>query len=305
MSAVSAGKMFVHGVGGVLPTDRMQQDGFSGKTMLQVVNGGISLIAYKTNDLTGKSLGEWLRIHVVRSRIGLYYVLTLPFVMLFPSGYLAFAMVPLIQSTLFKAYIPFPFANDMLNLTLNKHGYSFVARQESNTGYISVLDNSRDGFRVMRCDHSLLGGEWLEQGGQAPGLREPVYAIFVMLEAVRLVQPKAGTVRAQDDQESALVIGLGIGTTPSALVAHRIDTTVVEIDPVVHAFATQHFNLPSNHTSVIQDAVVFVEQNRNNRKYDYIIHDVFTGGAEPIELFTVEFLEGLKDILKHKGTIAI
>lgn len=101
------------------------------------------------------------------------------------------------------------------------------------------------------------------------------------------------------------ISGLGIGTTPSALVAHGIDTTVVEIDPVVHDFATQYFNLPSNHTSVIQDAIVFVDQNRSNRKYDYIIHDVFTGGAEPIELFTVEFLDSLKDILKHDGVIAI
>lgn len=40
-------------------------------------------------------------------------------------------------------------------------------------------------------------------------------------------------------------------------------------------------------------------------KYDYIVHDVFTGGAEPIELFTVEFLEGLKSLLKDDGAIAI
>ena len=99
--------------------------------------------------------------------------------------------------------------------------------------------------------------------------------------------------------------GLGIGTTPSALIAHGIDTTVVEIDPVVHSFATQYFNLPSNHTSVVQDAVLFVDQNKKHRKYDYIIHDVFTGGAEPIDLFTTEFLEGVRDMMKPEGVIAI
>lgn len=39
--------------------------------------------------------------------------------------------------------------------------------------------------------------------------------------------------------------------------------------------------------------------------YDYMIHDVFTGGAEPIELFTLEFLVGLSDLLKWDGVIAI
>lgn len=99
--------------------------------------------------------------------------------------------------------------------------------------------------------------------------------------------------------------GLGIGTTPSALIAHGIATTVVEIDPVVYGFATQHFNLPINHTSVIEDAVAYVDRNRRKKEYDYIIHDVFTGGAEPIDLFSVEFLQGLKDMLTQEGVIAI
>lgn len=99
--------------------------------------------------------------------------------------------------------------------------------------------------------------------------------------------------------------GLGIGTTPSALVAHGVRTTVVEIDPVVHEFATRYFRLPSNHTSVIQDATAFVIHYRHDARYDYIIHDVFTGGAEPINLFTVEFLNGLKDMLDEQGVIAI
>ncbi|KAL9002408.1 MAG: hypothetical protein Q9188_004657 [Gyalolechia gomerana] len=91
----------------------------------------------------------------------------------------------------------------------------------------------------------------------------------------------------------------------SSLIAHGIATTVVEIDPVVYAFATQHFNLPINHTSVIEDAVAYVDRNRRKKEYDYIIHDVFTGGAEPIDLFSVEFLQGLKDMLTQEGVIAI
>ena len=98
--------------------------------------------------------------------------------------------------------------------------------------------------------------------------------------------------------------GLGVGTTPSALIHHGIETTIVEIDPVVHKFATEYFHLPSNHIAVIEDATTFV-QRTPPAQYDYIVHDVFTGGAEPLELFTLEFLENVGALLKDDGVIAI
>lgn len=39
--------------------------------------------------------------------------------------------------------------------------------------------------------------------------------------------------------------------------------------------------------------------------YDYIVHDVFTGGAEPAALFTLEFLGGLEKLLAANGVIAV
>lgn len=102
---------------------------------------------------------------------------------------------------------------------------------------------------------------------------------------------------------------MGVGTAPAALITHGIPTTTIEIDPVVHDFATRYFDLPQNHTSIIGDAVEIVNdmQSRagNDNLYNYIVHDVFTGGAEPIELFTQEFLEGLSNLLKPEGVIAI
>lgn len=87
---------------------------------------------------------------------------------------------------------------------------------------------------------------------------------------------------------------------------HGIPTTVVEIDPVVHDFALKYFNLPSNHTAVIDDAIRFVRDSTAiGTKYDYIVHDVFTGGAEPVDLFTQEFLWGLHSLLAEDGIIAI
>jgi spermidine synthase len=90
------------------------------------------------------------------------------------------------------------------------------------------------------------------------------------------------------------------------LIAHGIDTTIVEIDPVVYDFASKYFDLPANHTAVISDAVPYASLAVGlGKQFDYIIHDVFTGGAEPIDLFTFEFLNDLHSLLRPNGVIAI
>lgn len=101
--------------------------------------------------------------------------------------------------------------------------------------------------------------------------------------------------------------GLGIGTTPAALMAHGVDTTIVEIDPVVYEYALKYFSLSPDHTPVIADAVSYASEVAQNPKqrYDYVVHDVFTGGAEPVNLFTVEFMRDLRSALKPDGVIAI
>lgn len=100
--------------------------------------------------------------------------------------------------------------------------------------------------------------------------------------------------------------GLGIGTTPAALITHGINTTIVELDPVVYKFALDYFTLPTNHTPVVEDAVTYVDNaQKGELRYDYIVHDVFTGGAEPVDLFTFEFLKGLYSLLKDDGVITI
>ncbi len=75
---------------------------------------------------------------------------------------------------------------------------------------------------------------------------------------------------------------------------------------MVHDFATKYFNLPKDHKKVIADAVSYAsEVAKSDEKYDYVVHDVFTGGAEPVDLFTQEFLQDLNSILKPGGVIAI
>lgn len=75
----------------------------------------------------------------------------------------------------------------------------------------------------------------------------------------------------------------------------------------MHEFASKYFQLPANHTAIIQDAVAYTETlaAQTPEAFDYIVHDVFTGGAEPIPLFTLEFLQNLHTLLKPSGVIAI
>lgn len=174
--------------------------------MPQIITALVSLVAHTTN-ISARSFltGTFF----ARSKLETYYLLAVPQSLISPSRFLLLAALPMLHTFFFSVYSPLPYSNTHLNSTLHHHGYSLIARQESYTGYISVLDNNKDGFRVMRCDHSLLGGEWFPQPGYESRLREPVYAIFVMLEAVRLVRSvdDPGTKpEVEDRPESALVV---------------------------------------------------------------------------------------------------
>lgn len=248
---------------------------------------------------------------IVHSRVGIQLFVALVYLLAIPGAVIWPAIPSVAFTMMYNVHNPLQRTTNVLNSTLLLHNFTLVDRQESVTGYISVLDNTAARYRVMRCDHSLLGGEWKipsHKGRNPPRAQEPIYAIFAMLEAVRLVETDNGQPRRPDTESTALNIGLGVGTAPGALIAHGINTTIVELDPVVYNFAVKYFNLPLNHTRIIGDAVQIVEDARARNlstEYDYIIHDVFTGGAEPVELFTQEFLSGLAFLLKEDGVIAI
>ncbi|KAH8726487.1 S-adenosyl-L-methionine-dependent methyltransferase [Phaeosphaeriaceae sp. PMI808] len=258
-------------------------------------------------------LPNFIGTSIYFTRVGLQMLLASASAFLTPSRVVLFAF-PAILHTLWAnphhtSEHGFQLANSTLAANQN---YTLLARQESITGYISVIENSADNaFRLLRCDHSLLGGEWLVtpsayESGQRQ--RESIFAVFVLLEAVRLIEPiTSSPVPIDDTQKSALVIGLGIGTAPNAMIAHNINTTIVELDPVVHHYATKFFNLSPNHTAVIDDAVSYVAEKSVTapQSYDYIIHDVFTGGAEPVYLFTTEFMQGLYNLLRDDGFVAL
>lgn len=145
--------------------------------------------------------------YFVLSRFGLQYVIAALYAMLLPSKQVAIAIILLLYPLTQHTYLPLAHTTAMLNQTLHSQGFSLIARQESLTGYISVLENTNEGFRAMRCDHSLLGGEWINQHGSSLSrLGEPIYSCFVMLEAVRLVRTHFREYLRLDGEAQALVM---------------------------------------------------------------------------------------------------
>ncbi|KND88209.1 Polyamine aminopropyltransferase [Tolypocladium ophioglossoides CBS 100239] len=235
---------------------------------------------------------------IIYTRLCLQLILGALYAVFARSRFLAYALPPLLHTLILNPHVASPAATSALVSSMMSDGWLLIERRESVTGYISVVQSMQDGYRVMR----LLGGEWIQARRQV--VSEPIYGVFAMLEAVRLANKETPVA---DKDAHALVVGLGVGTTPSAFVVHGINTTVVEIDPVVHELAARYFDLKENNPPVLEDAVSYTSALAATapETYDYIVHDVFTGGAEPVELFTLEFLQGLGALLKPDGVIAI
>lgn len=151
---------------------------------------------------------SWSGTSALFSRFELQAILSLSYAILERSykRLALFGILPLLHLVSVNPHLPLKYNTAALNATLQARGFSLVDRHESLTGYISVLDNVKDGFRVMRCDHSLLGGEWINKPEGHPAvLNEPIYAIFLMLEAVRLVETlSAGDMT--DNDKNALIV---------------------------------------------------------------------------------------------------
>ena len=110
--------------------------------------------------------------------------------------------------------------------------------------------------------------------------------------------------------------GLGAGIAVTSFAKQKIDTTVIEIDPAVYNATRLYFGLPDlgSERVFIRDARAVVAEKRltaqqhnapDVAKYDYVVHDCFSGGQVPAHLFTVEFWEDLKVIMNPEGVVAV
>jgi hypothetical protein len=165
-----------------------------------IISSGFFFAAEKlSSEVIRQNIGSSL----IFTRTGLQFVVATFYAILLPSKFaLVLTALPIYLTLSYNVHVPLEGPTQILNTTLYTHGYSLVARQESITGYISVLDNIKKGYRVMRNDHCLLGGEWSPEPGYPWIVKDPIYSVFTILEAVRLVE----SVSVPDSQANALVM---------------------------------------------------------------------------------------------------
>lgn len=172
--------------------------------------GLVSYVVLSISDKVSSSLIEQIiGSSFIFTRSGLQFLVAASYAILLPSKFVLLAVFLLLHTLCLNIHSPLPQPTGFLENTLKIHQFSLVDRQESLTGYLSVLDNLGEGFRVLRCDHSLLGGVWDPQSKfSSSALKEPVYSIFVTLEAVRLVVSNSNESRrhVRDDAKNALVM---------------------------------------------------------------------------------------------------
>jgi len=215
-----------------------------------------------------------------------------------------------------------PYVHSSGNVTI-------LSSKQSTTGTIVVGETAPgnehySSMRYLLASHSLLGGVWISERANsmdaglatydAAGnqLGDSIYTAFVLQEAVRLIN---STSREDDWTGSeALIIGLGTGIATTALKNHGFETTIVEIDPAVYDAARTYFGLPEPGEGrvFLQDARGFtlqrkrkLESGENLPKFDVVIHDVFSGGGVPDHLFTSEFWNELKGVMKEDGVAVV
>ncbi|PIL37308.1 hypothetical protein GSI_01001 [Ganoderma sinense ZZ0214-1] len=187
------------------------------------------------------------------------------------------------------------------------------------------VSNGIENMRYLRAGHSLLGGVWVgpkvtamdpelvlkDEAGNELG--DSVYTAFILQEAVLLAE-KADNSRPKN----ALIIGLGTGISATSFMRHGLSTTIVEIDPAVYDAARRFFGLPAPDHVFLQDARGWVHNRSETvqadppsssqttfQPFDIVVHDCFSGGGIPAHLYTQQFWQELKNIVRLDAIVAV
>ena len=165
--------------------------------------------------------------------------------------------------------------------------YELLYEAESLYGWIRVVDQRSNGVRWMLSDASTLSATY-------PGLDRPIFSYLKMLELLPYAHPGG---------REALLIGLGGGYIVGALAKHGVVTDAVEIDPKVVEAARAYFGFKPTGALLVGDARYEISKLR--KRYDFILHDSFTGGSIPAHLLSAELLTDLRGLLADDGLLAL
>ncbi|KAJ3210767.1 hypothetical protein HDU82_007389 [Entophlyctis luteolus] len=229
------------------------------------------------------------------------------------SGYRRWDIVILILSICLGQLLLIPQCSSLIIPEPTSKGQTVLAKAYSNTGYISVVEDPtiHGGIRVLRADHSVIGGIFLAEGYGG----DSIYGSFYFLSFLTGFERKSfsSLENAKESMQNSnlqiLNIGLGIGIASATLHNSypnaRID--VVELDPKVLGFAVEYFGFPNvtgKTNLVAADGRAFLEHSESG-KYDYVLHDVFTNGGVGGRLISFEALSQVRRVLVDDGILAL
>jgi spermidine synthase len=166
-------------------------------------------------------------------------------------------------------------------------GFTVQSEAESHYGWVRVVDDDRRGFRLLLSDASVISAVEITRNRTMLRYQE-------LLGLLPTVHPEAA---------QALLIGLGGGYVARDLTAQGVRTDTIEIDPAVADAAKRFFHFEPTGLFLVGDARY--EIKRLTHRYDLIIHDCFTGGAEPTHLLSQEMLSELRALLSERGILAL
>lgn len=158
--------------------------------------------------------------------------------------------------------------------------------RESLYGWVRVIDNPKDNYRLLTVDASTIGAATISHSENILTYQEIVSLLPALTPGIK----------------TALLIGQGAGHMVSALKRHGIRTDTLEIDPAIAEAARDYFDFVPTGKAIIGDARYEIRKLQG--PYDLIIMDVFTGGSEPVHLLTVETMRQLQALLSERGILA-
>ncbi|WP_198411356.1 fused MFS/spermidine synthase [Marinimicrobium alkaliphilum] len=166
-------------------------------------------------------------------------------------------------------------------------GSVVVFEAESPYAWVRVVDQPERGIRWLMSGGSTIGAEHLASGQGVLGYQAVVGQLPLFNRLGR----------------DALLVGLGSGHLVNTYAQSGIATDAMEIDPVVAQLASEYFSFVPTGDVIVGDARYQIQQM--SKQYDFIVHDCFTGGAEPIHLLSLEMFQKLKARLKPGGILAL
>jgi spermidine synthase len=165
--------------------------------------------------------------------------------------------------------------------------YQVQFEAETHYGWVRVVDQPERDVRWLMSDASTIGAESLASGEGLLAYQRVVSALpWFNLDA-----------------KEALLIGLGAGHLVNEFTGYGLRTDSIEIDPAVAEAAKKYFSYRPSGELWVGDARYSIKKIR--KQYDLIVHDCFTGGAEPFHLLSQEMIVELKRLLKPDGMLVV